>query len=122
MKGRILIVDDEFSLAETIAEMLDDGGYAATIAFNGKAGLERLAQDGADLVLMDLMMPIMDGPTMLETMRRNGDTARIPVVMMTAMPEALPKDEPRLYQGTLVKPFHPDALFRMIGHLLAPPG
>ena len=121
MKGRILIVDDEFSLAETLAEMLDDSGYAASIAFNGKIGLERLAQDGADLVLMDLMMPIMDGPTMLRAMREDGDLARIPVVMMTAVPEALPKEEPRLYQGTLVKPFHPDALFRIIGRLLTPP-
>ena len=121
MKGRILIVDDEFSLAETLAEMLDDGGYAATIAFNGKLGLERLAQQRADLVLLDLMMPIMDGTTMLRTMREDGELARIPVVMMTAVPEALPKDEPPLYQGALTKPFHPDALFRLIARLLVPP-
>ena len=120
MKGRILIVDDEFSLAEMLAELLDDGGYTAKVAFNGKAGLEVLAVEGADLVLLDLMMPIMDGPSMLRAMRSDGALARVPVVMMTAVPEALPKEEPRLYQGALVKPFHPDALFRMLAQLLTP--
>ena len=121
MKGRILIVDDELSLAETIAELLDDVGYAVSTALDGRAGLERLALARADLVLMDLMMPVMDGSTMLRTMRQHGELATIPVVMMTAVPEALPRDDPPLYQGALVKPFQPDALFRLIDRLLLPP-
>ena len=117
MTVRILIVDDEFGLADTVAELLDDRGYLPSIAINGRLGLDRLAQDGAELVLMDVMMPIMDGPTMLRAMRADVALAKIPVIMMTAVPEALPTDEPPLHQGTLVKPFRPDALFRMVEKL-----
>ena len=117
MKIRVLIVDDEFTLAETVAEMLTERGYETVVAINGRLGLERLRTDGARLVMMDVMMPIMDGPTLLREMRRDPDLRDIPVVMMTAVPEALPSDEPPLHQGTLVKPFSPDAMFRMVERL-----
>jgi CheY-like chemotaxis protein len=117
MKIRVLIVDDEFTLAETVAEMLAERGYDADVAINGKLGLDRLRTDGAHLVMMDVMMPIMDGPTLLREMRRDPALRDIPVVMMTAVPEALPADEPPLHQGTLVKPFSPDSLFRLVDRL-----
>lgn len=117
MTPRILIVDDEFGLADTVAELLADRGYEPSVAINGKLGLERLTQEGAALVLMDVMMPIMDGPTMLRAMRADPALLAIPVIMMTAVPEALPTDDPPLHQGTLVKPFRPDALFRIVERL-----
>ncbi|HWB80395.1 MAG TPA: response regulator [Nannocystaceae bacterium] len=121
MTLKILIVDDEFCLAEILADILAERGYETIIAINGKHGLERLLEHHADLVLLDVMMPIMDGPTMLRRMRAEGALADIPVVMMTAVRETLPKDDPPLHQAALIKPFHPDAMLTLVARLTMPP-
>jgi CheY-like chemotaxis protein len=117
MSAKILIVDDEFCLAEILGDILEEHGYRTMLAINGKRGLERLAEDGADLVLLDVMMPIMDGATTLRRMREDRSLASIPVVMMTAVRETLPKDDPPLYQAALIKPFHPDTMLRLVERL-----
>lgn len=120
MKRHILIVDDEFGLADVVAEMLQDEGYGAAIAINGRLGLEMLAANHADLVLMDVMMPILDGPGMLRIMRDTPAYAQIPVIMMTALAEALPREKPLMYQAALHKPFSPDRLFKEVARLIGP--
>jgi CheY-like chemotaxis protein len=114
----ILIVDDEFGLADIMAEMLEEQGYDVAIAINGALGLARLQEHPTDLVLLDMMMPILDGPGMLQAMRSEPRLAHIPVAMMTALPEALPDDEPPLYQAVLHKPFSPQLLFDTLRRLL----
>ena len=114
MKKRILIVDDEFGLADIVAEMLVEHGYHVAIAIDGRAGLASIAEERPDLVLLDVMMPVVDGPTMLRTMRDDTDLRAIPVLMMTALPEALPSTDPPLYQGVLHKPFSPETLFASV--------
>jgi DNA-binding response OmpR family regulator len=110
MKKRILIVDDEFGLADVVAEILTDQGYETSIAINGRLGLAQLAEKPPSLVLLDVMMPVLDGPTTLLAMRANPDFASIPVIMMTALPEALPKTDPPLFQAVLYKPFTLESL------------
>src|SRR5687768_8177125 len=104
MAQSILIVDDEFGLADLLAELLREHGYEVEIAINGALGLECLAETRCDLVLVDMMMPILDGPAMLRRMRRTPELASLPVILMTAIPEAVPKDDPPLHQALLVKP------------------
>jgi CheY-like chemotaxis protein len=65
----ILVVDDEFSIAEVVESILLDAGHEVVTAANGQQGLERLRDRLPDLVLVDFMMPIMDGPAMLEAMK-----------------------------------------------------
>jgi CheY-like chemotaxis protein len=117
MTTRVLIVDDEFGLADIVAEILREHGLEATIAINGKQGLEALAEQVPDLVLLDVMMPVLDGPGMLRAMRADPAYAAIPVIMMTALREALPKDT-SMYQAVLLKPFSEQALFTALGRLL----
>jgi CheY-like chemotaxis protein len=114
----ILIVDDEFGLADVVAEMLVEAGYEVAIAINGKLALEQLAQRPRDLVMLDVMMPIMSGPETLRTMRLSDGLSKIPVILMTSLPEAIPDDEPPLHQAVLQKPFTPERLFSTVRRLL----
>ena len=90
-----MIVDDEFGLAELIAEVLAERGYATAIAINGELGLALLRERRPALVLLDLMMPVLDGREMLSAMRSDPELATIPVVIMTALPEAVPTEDAR---------------------------
>lgn len=120
MKAKILIVDDEFGLADVVSEILSESGYEVSVAINGRLGLACLEKQRPDLVLLDIMMPVLDGIGMLRAMRANPDFASIPVIMMTAVPEALPKEKPALFQSALSKPFTPKALFSAIEQALTP--
>jgi DNA-binding response OmpR family regulator len=119
MKEAILIVDDEFGLADIVAEVLAEEGYDVDVTINGQLGLNRLAEKRYDLVLLDVMMPVLDGPAMLRAMRVRPAFATLPVIMMTALAEALPKDKPPLHQAVLHKPFSPERLLATIQRVLA---
>lgn len=84
--GPILIVDDEFGIVEAMRDLLSDEGYRTAIALNGKEALERMAEERPCLVLLDYMMPVMNGPVLLEAMERSPLLRDIPVVMMSASP------------------------------------
>ena len=81
-RPRILLVEDEVHLAEGIRENLEAEGYDATLAADGPSGLERIRGDGWDLVILDVMLPGMDGFTVCETAREEGHD--VPVLFLTA--------------------------------------
>jgi circadian clock protein KaiC len=118
VKPLILIVDDEFGLAELISDILGENGYETSIAINGQLGLAILRERRPDLVLMDLMMPVLSGPEMLKEMKRDPAVADIPVVIMTALPEAIPRERELAHQAVLQKPFTPDRLFEVVRGIL----
>jgi CheY-like chemotaxis protein len=120
MKPYILIVDDEYGLADVIASLLTDRGYDAAIAINGKIALDLLAQRVADLVFTDMMMPIMDGPELVHAMRDDPRFKDIPIVLMTALPEALPPGTESQFDAVLVKPFTFDEMFAVMSKLMRP--
>ena len=83
--AKILIVDDEPRIRELIREHLEHEGFQCEEATDGSAALAALAASGADLVILDIMMPFVDGMTCLREMRkRKIDT---PVIMLTARGE-----------------------------------
>jgi CheY-like chemotaxis protein len=112
----VLIVDDEFGLADILADLLAESGYDVAIAINGKLGLESLAQRRADVVVVDLMMPVLDGPEMIARMRADPGLASIKVILMTALPEAIKPGG--LHDAVLVKPFSFAVLLETMGELL----
>ena len=102
---RILLVEDERSLSRAISTILQKNNYAVDCVENGKLALEYLEQDIYDLVIMDIMMPVMDGITALKILRKQGNA--IPVLMLTAKTEIDDKVE-GLDNGAndyLTKPF-----------------
>jgi len=102
----ILVVDDEFSVAEVLQSVLADSGHEVIMAVNGRQGLERLNERRPDLVLLDFMMPIMDGPALLRAMRRDPAYRDIPAVVMSSLPEsAVAEAAGGLFSAILRKPF-----------------
>lgn len=114
----ILIVDDEYSIAETLGEILAWEGYAVSMAPNGREALARIEKCPPQLVLLDFMMPVMDGIETLRVLRARPALASIPVIMMTAARMSLPEGEP-LYDALLRKPFEIDAVLKLVRALIA---
>jgi CheY-like chemotaxis protein len=115
----ILVVDDEFSIAEVLESVLADAGHEVVIAVNGRQGLERLNERPPDLVLLDFMMPIMDGPAMLEAMRQDSTYRDIPAVLMSSLPEsAVAGPAKGNYAAFLRKPFKLGAVIDVVHAVL----
>lgn len=113
----ILVVDDEFAIVESLAELLDAEGYAVLTATDPETGLLRLAEATVDLILVDFMMPIMDGAEMIERVRGDPRYAGIKIVLMTAAPPPRPPQQPA-WDHLLRKPFGIDELLDLLQELL----
>ena len=115
MAGRILIVEDEAGIAEVLADLLGDEGYAPAVGVDG-AALAAARADPPDLILLDAMMPGMDGPEVCRRLKADPRTRHIPVVFLTALPpEVLAArlgDCP--HDGVLLKPFHLDDVLAVV--------
>jgi CheY-like chemotaxis protein len=118
----VLIVDDEFGLAEMTGELLVIAGYRVATAINGKLALASLNQMRPDLILLDVMMPIMSGPEMLAALKADPRYRDIPVIMMSAVgPSAIEESSLALLAGFLQKPFTYDQLMVAINAALPSP-
>jgi two-component system response regulator RegX3 len=78
---RLLVIEDEASIADPLAYMLEREGFEVAVASTGPAGLEEFARSGADLVLLDLMLPGLAGTEVCRTLRQ---TSSVPIIMLTA--------------------------------------
>ena len=115
---RILIVEDEKSLAEVIKKGLQEEDYAVDVAYNGEDGLFMAENEPSDLIILDIMLPIVDGMTILKKIRKAG--VRTPVLMLTAK-DALTDKVSGLDSGAddyLTKPFLFEELLARIRALL----
>lgn len=101
----VLVVDDEFGVAEVLEAMLEDEGYRVVTAINGRQGLTRLAESAPVAVMLDYMMPIMNGADMLAAMRSDPAFADTPVIMMSSLDEATIREACKGYTMFLRKPF-----------------
>jgi CheY-like chemotaxis protein len=109
----ILVVDDEYAIVESLVDILNSEGFEVLTAANGKQALDVFTTKVPELVLMDLMMPVMDGAQLFRTMEKRGLLEKVAVVFMTAAPMALPKDLPKSV-SVLVKPFDISDLLKVI--------
>jgi CheY-like chemotaxis protein len=116
----ILIVDDEFSIVETLGELVALEGYASIGVPNGREALAAVREQTPALILLDYMMPVMDGLQVLAVLRADPALAAIPVIIMTAAPLGIPAER-RRWDGLLLKPFDIGPLMRLIRDLIGPP-
>jgi DNA-binding response OmpR family regulator len=79
---RILIVEDEKSLADILKKGLEEEGYAVDVSYNGEEGLFMAENEPSDLIILDIMLPVIDGMTILKRIRKAG--TKTPVFMLTA--------------------------------------
>ncbi len=83
-KGRILIVDDDPHAVEILTRMLEREGYECVSASGGPPALQIVRQQPVDVILLDVMMPEMDGLQVCERLREDNDLRQIPVILLTA--------------------------------------
>jgi CheY-like chemotaxis protein len=118
---RILIIDDEDDIREVAALSLESiAGWSVTTASSGAAGIQAAIAGQPDAILMDVMMPSMDGPTTVKEMQAIPSIAHIPVVLLTAKVQGI--DQRRFaglgVAGVLTKPFDPITLADEMAALL----
>ena len=116
MPLKVLVCDDERHIVRLIQVNLERQGYQVVTAFDGKEGLEKIRAEKPNLVVLDVMMPYMDGFEVLKTLRREPETENLPVIMLTA--KAQDKD---VFEGYhygadmyLTKPFNPMELVTFV--------
>jgi len=113
---RLLIVDDDLSLRRGLSALLGEQ-YQVVEAGNGEEAIDRLVQDGIDLVILDLAMPVRDGESALREMRARGWT--MPVIVVSASWDRLPNARALGADDSLAKPFDVGLLEQKIEGLLA---
>jgi len=121
MSEKILIIDDDLDTLRLVGLMLQKKGYAIVAANNGKQGLRKAETELPDLILLDVMMPEMDGYEVARRLRDNPDTKNIPILMFTAKSQL--DDKVSGFEAGaddyLTKPTHPAELHAHVKALLA---
>ncbi|HET9015384.1 MAG TPA: response regulator [Thermomicrobiaceae bacterium] len=108
--ARVLIVDDDPSIRSLLEDLLRDEGHVTIVAADGRAAIERARETRPDVILMDLMLPVLDGASAIRALKSDPATRDIPVIAMSAganlrlHAEHLPAD------GVLGKPFDLDTV------------
>jgi len=113
MPFRVLVVDDEPNLARSLAELLRDEGYEVQQAEDGAAALDRLCASPVDVIVSDVMMPKVDGYTLVETIRARGDPT--PVILMSA--SGRPRTD-ALNVWTVAKPFDIERVLGLVEKII----
>jgi CheY-like chemotaxis protein len=115
--GTILVVDDESTIRKLLQDILEDAGYVVAEATNGREGLAVLENQPIDLVVSDVMMPVMDGVGLCEAMQQHPTYQSIPLVLVSAVGIPRPAGSCQ-YAAFLTKPFDYDYLVTTIAQVL----
>ncbi len=118
---KVLVVDDDDSIRTVVSFTLEQAGYAVETAANGDSCLEKVYDFQPDLILLDLMMPMVDGWEVLKLLQSNPETEGIPVILLTAKGEVHDKMF-ALQQGAvdyITKPFVKRELLDRIAEIIS---
>lgn len=121
-KKKILLIEDEPEFRQAIRMRLEANGYEMIEAADGVAGLEAARNQSPDLIILDVMMPKLDGFTVARLLKSDAVNKRIPLVMLTVMSQAkdLKRGEAAGADAYLTKPFQPQELLDIISCFLSP--
>jgi CheY-like chemotaxis protein len=114
----ILVVDDELGSAEVLSLILEEEGYKAYCAVNGRLGLAQARDVVPDLVIVDYMMPLMDGADFSRTLRADPLFANTKIIMNSGMPESAIRPHFDGYDAFLRKPFKVERLLALVNEFI----
>lgn len=119
--NKILVIEDEIFIRENLIELLEIEGFEAQGAENGVEGVQLVQQEPPDLILCDVMMPELDGYGVLETLRQDPATAKIPFMFLTASADRsnIQKIRELGIHDYILKPFNVDKFLDVISNRLA---
>lgn len=119
-KPVVLVVDDEPAFTESLKLSLEHEGYAVQILHEGNEAIEKIAKINPDIILLDVMMPKLDGFHVCRMMKYNKKMSYIPIVMVTARSRQADRDLGLSVgaDGYFVKPFEPEELFSQMEQLI----
>ena len=124
MAKRILIVDDDESIADIFEQALLDEGYSARKSLQSLRFFDEVREFGPDLILLDLMMPYLDGSDELRLLALQPDTQAIPVIMVTADATAKQREDEYHALGVhsvLIKPINLNETLQLIRDIIGEP-
>src|SRR5262245_28816729 len=117
--AKVLVVDDDPAILEICSDLLQTEGYEVAVATNGQQALEQAHEDTPSVVLMDIMMPVMDGIEACRRLKADHHTADVPVVLMSARTNLTRQSGDLVQADALVaKPFDIDYLLNTIADLV----
>lgn len=116
--SRILLVDDEETLRQVLTEVLEDEGYTVLEARHGREALHILAKEAVDLIVMDVMMPVMTGLEVVQEVRKRSDDVTPPIILMSSG-RAVDAANPQI--SFIRKPFNLDELLNRVSSALGQP-
>ena len=116
MQKRILTVDDSKTMRDMLLVTLKQAGYDVVQAEDGQDGLAKLTDGGADVIITDINMPVMNGIEFIKACRARVDYASTPILTLTTESSDAKKAEGRNAGATgwIVKPFNPEKLLRIV--------
>jgi len=122
-KTKILVIDDEVDIVDTVSFMLRSRGYDVITASDGGEGLTKAMVEHPNLILLDIIMPVMDGFEVCFKLKRDKDAKKIPVIMITARGdnEAVVKARSVGADDYIVKPFSLPTLISKMNKLIVKP-
>jgi DNA-binding response OmpR family regulator len=118
---RILVVDDDAELVKALQIRLERANYEVSVASDGQEGLQKARKQKPDLIILDIVIPKMEGDSVAAALKENRATRDIPIIFLTCLAEGLTeKPDGRLRGGNffLGKPFDTEELMTMVGDLL----
>lgn len=125
MKSKILVVEDNADEASLIKMILEPEGYEVALASNGEEGLEKVESSRPDLIILDVMMPELDGFAMCSKLKESPEHSRIPVVLLTGVAKRISDSKYPLdgvlradAEQYLEKPVKPEELLDTVARLL----
>ena len=116
---RVLLVDDDTANLEVLGDILRAEGYAVVSARNGAEAMACLLNAQPDIVMLDYVMPTMDGATMAAKLKGDDATRQIAILMTSGLPEDMVRPRCQLYDAFLQKPYEVDDVLRTIERLAA---
>lgn len=84
-KKKVLLVDDDPDFVEAVKVIVENGGYEVRVAYDGQEGLEAVAEERPDIIVLDVMMPVMNGHEACAKLKSDEKTADIPIILLTAV-------------------------------------
>jgi len=124
-KTKILLVDDDRDFVEATRLVLESKPYEVVVAYDGDEGLAKARKEKPDLIILDIIMPVKDGFSAAEQLKKDPELKKIPVIMLTSFSEKVGETSLSVSQGLALdtedyvdKPVSPQELLRRVGRLL----